>query len=142
MAGLYCDITLLASVGKETATKTISRQAILYSSSGLMFSAQAQNYIVSVFCPVAACFYQIRQHMSIKRRAVCKVLDNHVLIFAFRTNERWKHAKKRLVRKSLSGQRLCGSDSQVVARLSAQRFSQILELWTLVMFLNKSRKKM
>lgn len=40
MAGLYWDITLLASVGKETATKTISRQAILYSSSGLMFSAQ------------------------------------------------------------------------------------------------------
>lgn len=39
MAGLYCDITLLASVGNETATKTISRQAILYSSSGLMFSA-------------------------------------------------------------------------------------------------------
>ena len=38
MAGLYCDITLLASVGKETATNTISRQAILYSSSGLMFS--------------------------------------------------------------------------------------------------------
>lgn len=42
MAGLYCDITLLASVGKETATNTISRQAILYSSSGLMFSAQRQ----------------------------------------------------------------------------------------------------
>lgn len=40
MAGLYCDITLLASVGKETATNTISRQAILYSSSGLMFSAK------------------------------------------------------------------------------------------------------
>lgn len=40
MAGLYCDITLLASVGKETATNTISRQAILYSSSGLMFSAE------------------------------------------------------------------------------------------------------
>lgn len=40
MAGLYCDITLLASVGKETATNTMSRQAILYSSSGLMFSAQ------------------------------------------------------------------------------------------------------
>lgn len=39
MAGLYCDITLLASVGRETATNTISRQAILYSSSGLMFSA-------------------------------------------------------------------------------------------------------
>lgn len=42
MAGLYCDITLLASVGKETATNTISRQAILYSSSGLMFSAQTK----------------------------------------------------------------------------------------------------
>ena len=43
MAGLYCDITLLASVGKETATNTISRQAILYSSSGLMFSAHTQD---------------------------------------------------------------------------------------------------
>lgn len=42
MAGLYCDITLLANVGKETATNTISRQAILYSSSGLMFSAQRE----------------------------------------------------------------------------------------------------
>lgn len=53
MAGLYCDITLLASVGKETATNTISRQAILYSSSGLMFSAQTVSemdlhYIVVV----------------------------------------------------------------------------------------------
>lgn len=47
MAGLYCDITLLASVGKETATNTISRQAILYSSSGLMFSAKHQpNHVV------------------------------------------------------------------------------------------------
>lgn len=43
MAGLYCDITLLARVGKETATNTISRQAILYSSSGLMFSAQTHE---------------------------------------------------------------------------------------------------
>lgn len=43
MAGLYCDITLLASVGRETATNTISRQAILYSSSGLMFSARTQE---------------------------------------------------------------------------------------------------
>lgn len=42
MAGLYCDITLLASVGKETATNTISRHAILYSSSGLLFSANSQ----------------------------------------------------------------------------------------------------
>lgn len=53
MAGLYCDITLLASVGRETATNTISRQAILYSSSGLMFSAQTVSemdlhYIVVV----------------------------------------------------------------------------------------------
>lgn len=53
MAGLYCDITLLASVGKETATNTMSRQAILYSSSGLMFSAQTVSemdlhYIVVV----------------------------------------------------------------------------------------------
>lgn len=38
MAGLYWDMTLLAKVGKDTATKTMSRQAILYSSSGLMFS--------------------------------------------------------------------------------------------------------
>lgn len=42
MAGLYCDMTLLASVGRETATNTMSRQAILYSSSGLMFSAQTR----------------------------------------------------------------------------------------------------
>lgn len=46
MAGLYWDITLLASVGNETATNTISRQAILYSSSGLMFSAQMQKLSV------------------------------------------------------------------------------------------------
>lgn len=38
MAGLYWDMTLLASVGRETATKTMRRQAILYSSSGLIFS--------------------------------------------------------------------------------------------------------
>lgn len=45
MAGLYWDITLLAKVGKETATKTIRRQAILYSSSGLMFSKNKNNKV-------------------------------------------------------------------------------------------------
>lgn len=43
MAGLYWDMTLLASVGSETATNTIRRQAILYSSSGLMFSAEGTS---------------------------------------------------------------------------------------------------
>lgn len=43
IAGLYCDITLLARVGMETATKTINRQAILYSSSGLIFSVTNQK---------------------------------------------------------------------------------------------------
>lgn len=43
MAGLYWDITLLAKVGKDTATKTMRRQAILYSSSGLMFSENKNN---------------------------------------------------------------------------------------------------
>lgn len=54
MAGLYCDITLLANVGKETATKTISRQAILYSSSGLMFSAQTQALVRHVVFDISA----------------------------------------------------------------------------------------
>lgn len=58
MAGLYCDITLLASVGKETATNTISRQAILYSSSGLMFSAQRQVLLLIIHA------FKHRQHVQ------------------------------------------------------------------------------
>lgn len=46
MAGLYWDITLLAKVGKETATNTMRRQAILYSSSGLMFSKNKNNKVL------------------------------------------------------------------------------------------------
>lgn len=60
MAGLYCDITLLAKVGKETATNTISRQAILYSSSGLMFSAQTTAFFRYGICDNAGFVYLLK----------------------------------------------------------------------------------
>lgn len=72
MAGLYWDITLLASVGKETATKTISRQAILYSSSGLMFSAQRDKcFYTSCMASNTESMLKKTQRTEEKRDLIC-----------------------------------------------------------------------